>query len=91
MPARGKIIMTNHCNRQRLRSLVFSALDNFNQVERSKELIDILWDIHIEVNKTDRDWERVELLLECYEQRRNKYLSELQSDLEQLRQIVTRR
>ena len=83
--------MTNHCHRRLLRSLVFSAMDNFYQLERSKELMEILWDIQMEYTKDERDWERVELLLESYEQRRNKYLRELQSDLEQLRQIVTSR
>ena len=82
--------MTNHCDRRRLRSLVLSAMDNFHQLERSKELMDILWDIQIEYKKDERDWERVELLLESYETRRDKYLHELSEDLEQLRQIVIR-
>ena len=82
--------MTNHCDRRRIRSLVLSAMDNYYQLDRAKELINILWDIQIEYKKDELDWERVELLLESYEQRRNKYLAQLRSDLEQLQQIVTR-
>ena len=66
-------------------------MDNYHQLNRTKELIDILWDVQTEYKKDERDWERVELLLECYEERRNKYLTQLEGDLEQLKQIVTRR
>ena len=65
-------------------------MNNLEQLDRTKELIEILWDINTECNRDEKDWERVELLLECYEARRNKYLSSALSDLERLRQIVTR-
>lgn len=90
MPVRGKIIMTNQCNRRAIRSLVFSAMDNLNQLSRTRELINILWDTQTEFKKNEQDWNRIEILLECYQEKRDKYLELAISDLEQLRQLITR-
>ena len=83
--------MTNHCDRRLVRSLVLSAMDNLNQLARARELINILWDTQTELNKGEQNWDRIEILLECYEEKRDKYLELALSDLEQLRQIVGRR
>lgn len=82
--------MTNHCDRRRLRSLIFSCMDNLNEVDRARKLTTILWDIQTSADPSESDWEKVELLLECYEKKRDKYLELALSDLEQLRQIITR-
>lgn len=87
-PVWGKIIMTNNHDERLVRSLVFSALDNLNQVQRAKVLVEILWDTQTDWNKGQEDWDKVGLLLECYEERRDRYLKRLSDDLEELRRVI---
>lgn len=82
--------MTNHCDRRRLRSLVLSAIDNLNEVARARELTNIIEENQIVLIKNERSWDKVEILLESYEKRRDEYLEPALADLEQIRQIITR-
>lgn len=90
-PVWGKIIMANNYDKRLVRSLVLSALDNLNQVERVKTLVEILWDTQTEWSKSQEDWDKVEILLECYEEKRDRYLKRLSDDLEELKRIVARK
>lgn len=80
--------MTYH-DRDRLWSLIVSAIDNLEQVSRSRELTNILWDINLKSSKTEQDWKRTEILLESYEKNRDEFLEAALSNLRELVQIMT--
>ena len=71
-------------NRERLRALIINTIDCLEQVDRVRELTNIIWDVKIESNKTDRDWKRVEILLESYEKARDEPLEAAISNLREL-------
>ena len=79
--------MTYH-NREQLWSLIFNAIDNLEQVSRSRELINILWDINLKSSKTEQDWKRMEILLESYEKNRDEFLEAALSNLRELVQVL---
>ena len=79
--------MTYH-NREQLWSLIFNAIDNLEQVSRSRELINILWDINLKSSKTEQDWKRIEILLESYEKNRDEFLEAALSNLRELVQVL---
>ncbi|MCC0176168.1 hypothetical protein I4641_04140 [Waterburya agarophytonicola K14] len=79
--------MTYH-DRERLWALIISAIDNLEQVSRSRELTNILWDINIKSSKTEQDWKRTEILLESYEKNRDEFLEAALSNLRELVQIM---
>ncbi|GAB4537348.1 MAG: hypothetical protein Tsb0014_26060 [Pleurocapsa sp.] len=80
--------MSNHCDRRLVWSLLISAIDNLEQVARARNLTNILWEINLNSNKTEQDWDRVEILLESYETRRDEHLEAALSDLRSLVQII---
>lgn len=75
--------MTYH-DRERLWSLIISAIDNLERVSRSRELTNILWDINNRNIKTEQDWNRIEILLESYENSRDEFLDAALSNLKEL-------
>ncbi|MEM8828782.1 MAG: hypothetical protein AAGE96_05425 [Cyanobacteria bacterium P01_G01_bin.19] len=75
--------MTYH-DRERLWSLIISAIDNLERVSRSRELTNILWDINNRNIKTEQDWHRIEILLESYENSRDEFLDAALSNLKEL-------
>jgi len=75
-------------NREQLWSLIFNAIDNLEQVSRSRELINILWDINLKSSKTEQDWKRMEILLESYEKNRDEFLEAALSNLRELVQVL---
>lgn len=81
--------MSNYYDRERLWSLIIGAIDNLEQMARARELINILWDINASNHKTEQDWNRIEILLESYEQKRDKSLETALSNLRELVQIMT--
>ena len=81
--------MSNYYDRERLWSLIIVAIDNLEQVARARELINILWEINAHSDKTEQDWSRVEILLESYEQKRDRSLETALSNLRELVQIMT--
>lgn len=80
--------MTYH-NREILWSLIINTIDNLEQLDRSRELTNIVWDINL-TNKTDRNWQKVEVLLESYEKTRDKSLEAALSNLRELVCIMNR-
>jgi len=68
--------------------LIFNAIDNLEQVSRSRELINILWDINLKSSKTEQDWKRMEILLESYEKNRDEFLEAALSNLRELVQVL---
>lgn len=75
--------MTYH-DRERLWSLIINAMDNLEQMARVRELTNIIWDLNIDRNKTEQNWQKVEVLLESYEEARNKSLEAALSNLREL-------
>lgn len=76
--------MTNHCDRGQFWILIFSVMDNLEKLEKTGELIDIIWDINSKQIKTEKDWKKTEVLLESYEKSRNESLSAALSNLREL-------
>lgn len=66
--------MSNNCDRQLACSLVADAIDNLEQVARTRELTNILWDLNFKLDKTQQEWDKVEILLESYEKMRDESL-----------------
>ncbi|MGF1588166.1 MAG: hypothetical protein ACFCU7_02800 [Pleurocapsa sp.] len=83
--------MTSYYDRERLWSLIIDAIDHLEQVARTRELTNILWDINAKSIKTEQDWQRVEILLESYEKVRDESLEAALSNLRELVQIIGRR
>ena len=79
--------MTYH-NRERLWSLIINTIDNLEQVARVRELTNIIWDLNPNTNTIERDWNKVEILLESYEEARNKSLEAALSNLRELVVII---
>lgn len=81
--------MSHHCDRRLIWSLLISAIDNLEQVARARNLTNIWWEINLNSNKTEQDWEKLEILLESYETRRDEHLEAALSDLRNLVQLMT--
>ena len=77
--------MSNNCDRQLACSLVADAIDNLEQVARTRELTNILWDLNFKLDKTQQEWDKVEILLESYEKMRDE---SLEAALIKLRQLM---
>lgn len=80
--------MTHHCDRSLVCSLIIDTIDRLEQVSRTRELIDIFWDINFKLDKTEREWHKVEILLESYEKMRDESLEAALSNLKQLGRIL---
>ncbi len=78
-------------DREQLWSLIIDAIDHLEQVARTRELTNILWDINAKSIKTEQDWQRVEILLESYEKVRDESLEAALSNLRELVQMLGRR
>ncbi|MBE9047171.1 hypothetical protein IQ255_22690 [Pleurocapsales cyanobacterium LEGE 10410] len=81
--------MSNHCNRQLVCSLILDAIDNLEQVARTRELTNILWDTNFKTDKTEQEWNKVEILLESYEKMRDESLEAALSNLKDLGKILS--
>lgn len=81
--------MTNHCDRRLVWTLIINAIDHLEQVARARELTNILWDINIRNSQSEQDWNRVEVLLESYEHRRDESLEAALSDLRDIVRIMS--
>ena len=66
------------------------ALDNLEQVARARELTNILWDINFKIDKTEKEWNKVEILLESYERMRDESLEAALYNLRQAIEILCR-
>ena len=77
--------MSNNCDRTLACSLVADAIDNLEQVARTRELTNILWDLNFKIGKTQQEWDKVEILLESYEKMRDE---SLEAALIKLRQLM---
>lgn len=81
--------MSHYQDRERIWSLIINTIDRLEQIERTKELTNIIWEINISNSKTEQDWRKVEVLLESYEKNRDEYLAGAMSNLRELVQIMT--
>lgn len=81
--------MTSYYDRERIWSLIINAIDNLEQVARTRELTNIIWDLNINSQKTEQDWKKVEVLLESYEKNRDESLEAALSNLRELMQLMT--
>jgi hypothetical protein len=81
--------MPNYHNREQLWFLIINAIDNLEQVERARELTNIIWDINVKSSKTEQDWKKTEILLESYERTRDESLESALSNLRELVKIIT--
>ncbi len=76
--------MSNHHDRGQLWIFIFNVMDNLEELKRTGELIDIIWDVSPDQTKTEKDWERTELLLKSYEKLRDESLDSALSNLKDL-------
>ncbi len=79
---------SNYSDKEQLYSLIVEAVDNLEQMVRARELTDIIWDININQNRTEQDWRKTEILLECYERMRDESLEAALLNLRELIQIM---
>ena len=80
--------MSNYHDRERLWLLIIGAIDHLEQVAQARELTNTIWDINVNYSKTEQDWNRIEVLLESYEQKRDKSLETALSNLRELVEII---
>ena len=78
-----------HPNREQLWLLIINAIDNLEKIEKASELTDIIWEINISNNSVEKNWRRTEVLLESYEQTRDRSLNEALSNLRELVDMMT--
>lgn len=70
-------------------SLVIDTIDNLEQVARTRELTNILWDTNFKDGKTKQEWNKVEVLLESYEKLRDESLEAAMTNLKDLARILS--
>ena len=63
-------------------------MDHLEQVARTRELTNILWDINFKIDKTEQEWNKVEILLESYEKMRDESLEAALSKLREAIEIL---
>ena len=80
--------MTYHNNREQLWFLIISAIDNLERAERARELTNIIWDVNIGNSPTEKNWRKTEVLLEAYEQTRDKSLGAALANLRELVRMI---
>ena len=68
--------------------LIFNAIDSLEQAARARELTNLIWDINDRGNKTERDWKKIEILLESYERTRDESLEAALTNLRELVRIM---
>ena len=81
--------MTNHCDRRLVCSLVIDTIDRLEQVSRTRELMNIFWDLNFKLDKTEQELQKVEILLESYEKMRDESLDAALSNLKELGRILS--
>ena len=68
--------------------LVIRAMDVFNELERSKVLMNAWWNHYEGCSMSDQEMYEMELLLTVYEQRRDEYLCLMKEILQELHKTV---
>ena len=81
--------MSNYHDREQLWSLIINAIDSLEQLARARELTNIIWELNVQGSKQAQDWSKTEILLESYEQTRDKSLETALSNLRELVEIMT--
>ncbi len=81
--------MSNYSDKEQLWLLIINAIDNLEQTVRARELTNIIWDINVNRNKTEQDWNKTEILLESYERMRDESLEAALLNLRELVQIMS--
>lgn len=71
---------------EQIRLLLVQAIDDLEQVARSRELTNLVWDI----NSTNRDqnWSKTSIVLESYEDKRDESLESALSTLRELAEMI---
>ena len=73
---------------EQMRLLITDAIDDLEQMARVRELTNIIWEINLKSSKTEKDWQRTEVLLESYEKARDESLESALSNLRKLQEIM---
>ena len=81
--------MSNYHDREQLWSLIINAIDSLEQLARARELTNIIWELNVQSSKQAQDWSKTEILLESYEQTRDRSLETALSNLRELVEIMT--
>ena len=82
------IAIANAVEIEQMQLLIINAIDELEQVARARDLTNIIWDINTQGSKTEQDWKKTEILLECYEKTRDKSLESALSHLRELNEIM---
>ena len=77
--------MINHRDPGQLWALIFNILDHLEELERTKVLTDIIWEINSNQSKLQNNWKRTEVLLKSYEKYRDE---SLEASLDNMRELV---
>lgn len=73
---------------EQMRLLITNTIDDLEQMARVRELTNIIWEINLKSSKTEQDWLRTEILLECYEKARDESLESALSNLRELKEVM---
>ena len=73
---------------EQMRLLVIDAIDNLEQLARARELTNVIWETNDINNKTARNCQRIEVLLESYERTRDESLESALAKLKELAEIM---
>lgn len=76
--------MINHQDSGQLWVLIFNILDNLEELERTKVLTDVIWEINSDRDKLQNNWRRTEVLLKSYEKYRDETLEASLSNVKEL-------
>lgn len=76
--------MINHHDSGQLWALIFNIIDNLEELERTKVLTDVIWEINSNQSKLQNNWRRTEVLLRSYEKSRDESLEASLSNMKEL-------
>ena len=76
--------MINHQDSGQLWVLIFNILDNLEELERTKVLTDVIWEINSDRDKLQNNWRRTEVILKSYEKYRDETLEASLSNVKEL-------
>ena len=81
--------MTNHYDPGQIWILIFTILDRLEELERTKVLTDLIWEINSDRSKSKANWKRTEVLLTSYEKSRDESLNAALSNLRELVDVLS--
>ena len=73
---------------EQIRLLIVDAIDDLEQLARARELTNVIWETNGINSETDRNYQRIAVLLESYERTRDESLESALEKLKELAEVI---